>query len=392
VAVALLMGVAACEQDELLRPPGSTPVDVLFTHYVSVGNSITAGVQSGGINEVTQGQAYAVLLAQRMQTPFFIPAMNQPGCPSLYTNVFTQTRVPGPPCALRKADPYPSPYINNVAVPFAEIMDAVTNLDTASNANTLTTFFLGGLTQIQMLQRVRPTFATVWLGNNDVLAAITRGAQVGDSNVITPPTVFATRYTTVMSGIDAVGPLGGVLIGVVGVNGIPYLSQGQAYFAAKAAGALPPTFTVGANCNPRALGGNGDSVLVPFPFGGALLNQAAGGTPVTLTCTEPETVQPAELRKIAVTVTAYNQTIQAAAGARGWAYLDPNPTFDSLRLAGPTTIQPFPLFGQPCTANPFGSAISCDGIHPSAAIHRLTANKLIQAINATYGTSLAAIP
>jgi hypothetical protein len=31
-------------------------------------------------------------------------------------------------------------------------------------------------------------------------------------------------------------------------------------------------------------------------------------------------------------------------------------------------------------------------VHPSAATHKLVANKLIEAINAAYGTSLARIP
>ncbi len=33
----------------------------------------------------------------------------------------------------------------------------------------LTTFILGGRTQVQKAVEVDPTFATVWIGNNDVL-------------------------------------------------------------------------------------------------------------------------------------------------------------------------------------------------------------------------------
>jgi hypothetical protein len=40
---------------------------------------------------------------------------------------------------------------------------------------------------------------------------------------------------------------------------------------------------------------------------------------------------------------------------------------------------------------PFGTALSRDGIHPSTSTHRLVANALIQAINAKYGTDIAAV-
>ena len=117
VALGLVLGAAACN-DDTLNSPGTQPVDPLFERYVSMGNSITAGFQSGGINEATQRQSYAVLLAQAMglaiDTTFYAPLMNAPGCPALYINVFTQTRPPGaPPCALRRATDVPVPLVSS---------------------------------------------------------------------------------------------------------------------------------------------------------------------------------------------------------------------------------------------------------------------------------------
>src|SRR2546429_2409677 len=100
-----LLLVAACHNDELNRPFADTPVDPLFARYVSMGNSITAGFQSGGINDSTQQQSYAVVLAKAMRSPFFPPLLNRPGCPPPYTHVFTGARVSGgiaTTCALRK--------------------------------------------------------------------------------------------------------------------------------------------------------------------------------------------------------------------------------------------------------------------------------------------------
>src|SRR5438034_5079561 len=91
----VLLAVTACNDEKLNRPFSSTPVDALFDRYVSMGNSITAGFQSGGINDSTQAQSYAVLLARAMHTPFFSPLMNKSGCSPPYTNVFTVSRLSG---------------------------------------------------------------------------------------------------------------------------------------------------------------------------------------------------------------------------------------------------------------------------------------------------------
>lgn len=409
-ALGLLLAAAACQNDELNRPFSITPVDPLFDRYVSMGNSITAGFQSGGINDSTQSQSYAVLLSRAMRSPFFPPLLRRPGCPPPFTNVFTQTRLtpPGfPPstatsCYLRAIPAVPPPYISNTAVPGAEVLDIYSNAGPGTNPNTLTQFILGGLTQAQMMQRAQPTFVSAWIGNNDVLGAATNSANAGDSTLITPIATFQTNYSAMLDSIEAVGPRGVLLIGVanlVGVanrvglpptqppaNGVPFFAYGSTYFALDQLGQIPGPFVAGAGCAPP----RGDSVLVPFPFGGALIQ--AGGT---LTCNEPQTIQPAEAVKLNTTVAAYNTFISAQATARGWAYFDPNPALDSLRRI-PTQVAFFPNFGSPtptpCSASPFGLAFSCDAIHPSATTHRLIATKLRDAINAAYTTAIPPIP
>src|SRR5215510_13965845 len=167
----LLLAAAACENDTLNRPFATTPIDPLFDRYVSMGNSITAGFQSGGILDSTQNQSYPVLLAQSMHSPFYVPLLARPGCPPPFTNVWTvpPTRLLGgtaTTCALRNIPANPPPFISNTAVPGAEVADILNNLGAGTNANSLTQFFLGGLTQAQMMERAHPTFVTIWIGNN----------------------------------------------------------------------------------------------------------------------------------------------------------------------------------------------------------------------------------
>jgi len=260
-ALGIVFGVSACHQDELFRPTSFIAIDPLFDRYVSMGNSITAGFQSAGINDSTQRQAYPVLLAGAMHSPFFAPLMNRPGCPPPFTNVFTQARVSGgtpTTCALRKALSTPPPFISNTAVPGAEVLDIYNNLDTASNSNTLTTFFLGGLTQTQMMERAQPTFVSIWIGNNDVLGAATSSTNGGDTTKITPVALFQTRSAAAFDSIAAVKPRGAVVIGVANVTLIPFFSRGAVYWAIKnglvPGAAFPTPFTVSNNCAPIASG------------------------------------------------------------------------------------------------------------------------------------------
>jgi lysophospholipase L1-like esterase len=402
-ALGLLLAASACDNETVNRPFSNVPVDPLFERYVSMGNSITAGYQSGGINDSTQLQAYPVLLARSMHSPFFVPLMRRPGCPPPYTNVFTGARVSGgtpTTCALRIVPVQALPYVSNTAVPGAEVIDIYNNLDTASNANTLTSFILGGLTQAQMMERAEPTFVSVWIGNNDVLGAATSSTNGGDSTRITSVANFQTRYGAMLDTVAAAGPSGVVLIGVANVTAIPFFSQGATYWAIKnglvPGSSFPAVFTVSANCAPISSGipgARGDSTLVPFPYGAALLGAATAGAPRNLDCadTVPQIVVPSELVKLSSSVTAYNAYISSQATARGWAYVNPNTTLDSLRTIA-TAVRPFPLIGQPCSVNPFGTAFSCDAVHPSAATHRLLAEKLRQGINTAYTTAIPPIP
>jgi lysophospholipase L1-like esterase len=92
------------------------------------------------------------------------------------------------------------------------------------------------------------------------------------------------------------------------------------------------------------------------------------------------------------TVAQYNATIQAAATARNWLFVDPNPLLQTLAQAG--AIRPFPAFPPDpnSTTAPFGTAVSRDGVHPSTSTQKLVAQSLQQAINAFYHSAIRAIP
>ena len=406
--LSIVLLAAACHEDELFtRQPPAYAGGAMFARYVSFGNSVTAGFQSGGLNDSLQLLAYPVLLARAMQTTFYypsinyVPTLNLYGCPSPITFIFSDppTRLgppTAPPCSLR--NPNTPPYLNNVAFPGADVLELLnTNYappqppPSATDAYKL--FLLGGRTELQRAREVSPTFVTVWIGNNDVLSAILDTGDAGQAADITPPATFTTRFNALMDSIDSFGSVvGGVLLGVVQVTGAPYVSQGRVYFAAQAA---IPTMTVLPNCLAfQPLTATDTAfVYVPFHYGAPIVAKAAAGVADTLDCGNSHVISVAEAVTMISTVAQYNTTIQQAATARGWLFLDPNVLLRTL-AQDTSAIRPFPAFPPhpSATTAPFGTALSRDGIHPSTSTQRLIAQTLQTAINAFYQSAIPVVP
>ncbi|MBK7715212.1 MAG: SGNH/GDSL hydrolase family protein [Gemmatimonadetes bacterium] len=390
--------LAGCRTDEKLNAPDV--LDPIFQRYVSMGNSITAGYMSAGINDSTQKRSYAVLLGAAMGTSFNYPRLNGRGCAPPFTNNVTQARVGGgtsTTCDLRV--PLEGT-LNNTAVPGARVQELLSNFGVpASSSNALTTFFLGGKTQIQRMTEAQPTFVTVWIGNNDVLGSLTSSANPGNPALVTPLNTFTAQYDSVLDAIEATGARA-ALVTVGDVSVIPYASKGAIWYCLKNGGCpapLPPqdptlagipTFTVNVSCAPVPPAGGGLSILVPWTVGLTKLSTAIAGFPATIDCSvDNEVVTSAELTGLVTAVQGFNAHIVAEGAARGMAVFDINPTLGA--LVG-NAIPSFPdisgaAVGQPVT---FGTMFTLDGVHPSALAHQVVADSLAAVINRTYGTSL----
>jgi hypothetical protein len=380
---------AACSSSKEVTV--QTPVDPMFKSYVSLGNSVTAGWQSGGINDSTQVEAYPVIFAHAANTRFAIPSLAKPGCPPPIDNFLTQSRVGGllaPPCALR-TDTSITSFINNVAVPGAATVDP-TGASTA-NSNALTTFILGGQTQVQRAALANPTFLSVWIGNNDVLAAALSGLLTpvpGLSPGVTSQVTFVANYHAMVSQIKAIpGVKGGVLFAVLNVTQLPTMFQASllvtsaadlATFEAAAGGPV----AVDPSCaNPVP--------LVNFSLAGAI---HLGLHPPIVICKKGVLPFPVgdlyvldsvEVPAVTADINAYNTYIHAVADSLGWAYVDVNPTLANLRLAG--LVPAFPVLSP---TSPFGTYFSLDGIHPSGLAQVAIADTMAAYVNAKYGTAV----
>ena len=394
-AVAITLAAGACTDDSVtvLEPaPAANPI---FQRYVALGNSITAGYQSSGINDSTQRESYAKIVAEQMHTGYVYPALVGPGCAPPVVNFLTQARVGGgtsSTCALR--NPATTVLVqNNVAVPGATSADPTATTTKASNI--LTQLFLGGKTQVQRALDAKPTFVSVWIGNNDVLDAATKGVTGATAPLntagITDTNTFRANYKKMMDQLLVQKGLKGILIGVVNVTAIPALFPAESLltnptFKAKFDAIAGNTTTVLANCV-------GSRALISYGIAGPI---RAGTFPPVISCQKNVPAAPVgdyfvldttEQRIFNTDINRYNAYIAAKADSAGFAYLDPNPLLFTLRSSGAIPI--LPDFTN-ATA-PFGAYISLDGAHPSAKTHRLAANAIITAINTKYQTTLATI-
>ena len=105
LAAVLPLAAAGCTDEDASLMPAAPEGGEIFERYVALGGSITAGVQSGGINDSTQSESYPRLLADAMGTRFNLPLLRSPGCPPPYTDILAGQRLAGgtdQTCALRE--------------------------------------------------------------------------------------------------------------------------------------------------------------------------------------------------------------------------------------------------------------------------------------------------
>jgi hypothetical protein len=235
---------------------------------------------------------------------------------------------------------------------------------------------------------------TVWSGSTDIDDALTDTDNPGDPSLYPDVATFTAWYTALMDSLNTLESLqGGVLIGAVNVTSAPYVSAGGASFLA---GQAIPTLTVDPNCLETVpIPGTAQSapVLVPFHYGAPIMAAAQVG-PVTLDCSVDEVISAGEALDMILAVAGYNAAIEAAAAARDWPYWDPNILLNGLQQQDPSSILLFPAYNplDPQHATePFGWALSLDGLHPSNRAHVLVTDALIDVINTKYTAGIPKI-
>ena len=226
-----------------------------FTKYVALGDSFAAGYSDGALFVEAQKGAYPNILAQQFAEAgggaFSTPLMgdnigglllggNAIAGQRLYFNGSAPVAVSGAPTT-NVATKVTGPF-GNLGVPGAKSYHLVAagygNVAgvAAGLANPYYARFATSATSTVLADAVAqtPTFFSLWIGGNDVLGYATSGGigvnQTGNmnpatygSNDITDPTVFASVYNSLVTGLTA-NSAKGVVANLPYVNTLPFFT------------------------------------------------------------------------------------------------------------------------------------------------------------------------
>ena len=358
----------------------------IFEHYVALGTSNSMGVRSAGISAPGQQAAWPAQLAARAGAPFSLPLVQDPGCgPPLLPPLAADAVLVGAfgndlvtavmtTCApLQDGVTLPA---NNVAISGADVHDALYSTIESQGTTTRTgvlysRVLLPGQTQVSAMMAQQPTLVSVELAANDVLPAST-----GRISAMTPYADWERDYDEVLAAVQSTGARG-VLVGLPdNAANFPSIRRARELFN-EWPSLLALGISVSLNCYFSS-----NYIFVP----GYVLTLLSK-TPTTATCADVPgaadyVLTASDINAINAQMAQMNGHMQTKAAANGYAYFSLDAVYG---IAKPRSSVSDLLVSN----TPFGASISLDGVHPSAQGQALLATAAAQAINATYGVSIA---
>ncbi len=421
IAGVVLILSSCDEYNELTAPPPVDSGNADFTRFVSIGNSLTMAEQSQSVFETSQMYSFGKMIADIVGTTYEQAIFSDPGTGDRLeiqeidleegTAEIVENPNQGSPTNLN----YPAPY-NNLGIKGAFLTDVLNARDASTcytaqfgAPNPLFDAVLRGFgTQMELAMAQQPTFVTLWIGNNDILAFATRGGLFP----ITDVQQFAADYNTILNNLQATGTQ--VVVGnIPDVKNIPFFKTvgpgiGLNLQANQIPGMVYQTMTGGiGQATPDDLFAGNVLILLTGSSAASLIGDVTGayyslnGIPVPpnvntalpfgLTPENPWpnnlTLDPDEIAIVDQIVAAYNSIIEGEAAARGYALADIHDLLN--RIGAPGGIE---VNGVRFTSDfLLGNAYSLDGVHATTQAYGIIANEFIKAINTKFGASIPQI-
>ncbi len=424
ISILLLMVFFGCSLDE----PGTTSTKLTlgnadFTRYVAIGNSLTAGYQSGALTESRQLKSYPLQIATQAGVggSFIQPLLGYPGIGAYSSDTTNPAGIleltfldnPATPNTINP-DPvitpelfanhpdfnpfmpwisstirdYPAPY-NNLGIPGALTFEMLGSYDAATSLSG-NNFFdiilrnpqLGNTNAVQQASGLgagAPTFITCWIGNNDVLGYATSGGTFPPAPTDAP--TFTFLYGQLLDSLQALGA-DIVVANIPDVTAIPYFTT------------VPPYLLNPETNDLLLVGGNPVPLLGVTPGADLVLLTAAAalgqglGVPASLGGTDlplPDEVvlDAAEIAIASQAVADFNSAIATLAAARGIQVVDMNSFFNDVAANG------YNAGGLNFTTSFLtGNLFSLDGVHPSDLGYSIIANRFIMTINEEFDATI----
>ena len=353
-----------------------------FSKTVFLGDSLTAGYQSGSLLDTQQVHGWAPLVAAQAGFGIALPLIAYPGAPNVMKLVSL-----GPPPVITtvggtttgRDDFATQP--TDLAVPGAFLNDALNTVavvNPAPGQQQITQLVLGYpglgygqvLSQVGFAVQVQPTTIFVWVGNNDALVAALNGTPA----VMTSTAAFTSQYTELIQRLSTQTSAHLVIANIPDVTLVPYLQPAAAVLAQYSAVTHIPVATLSAMLGITA----GDYVT---PAGLTQISGILAGTQKP-PLSDASVLTAAEAATAKQQVAAYNQVIAAQGKSVNATMVDINALFNQVAANGVT------INGATGTTAFLGGVFSLDGIHPTNTGYAVVANAFIDAMNAGIGTKI----
>jgi lysophospholipase L1-like esterase len=353
-----------------------------FATTVFLGDSLTAGYQSGSLLDTQQVHGWAPDVAAQAQFSIVQPLIAYPGAP----NVLQLTSL-GPPPVIAPVTGTTTGRDNfaiqptDLAVPGAFVNDVLTTVPLPNptagqqQINQLVLGFPGlgygqAYSQLQWAIKLQPTTIFLWIGNNDALVA----DLTGTPNSMTSVANFTAQYTSLIQQLSTLTSAHLVIANVPDVTLVPYLQPAALVLAQYSAVTHQPISALSALLGITA----GDFVT---PQGLTEINAILTNTqkpPIS----DAGVLTAAEAATVRTQVNAYNQVIAQQAQSVKATQVDINALFTKIATSGAT------INGYTGTTGFLGGIFSLDGIHPTNTGYAIVANTFIDAMNTGLGTKI----
>jgi lysophospholipase L1-like esterase len=353
-----------------------------FSNTVFLGDSLTAGFQSGSLLDTQQVNGWAPLVAKQANFSIVQPLIAYPGAPNVLQLVSVSplviTTAPGTSTG---RDNFAT-QVTDLAVPGALLNDVMNTVPLVNPApgsqaqlNQLVLGFPGlgygqALSQLGFAIKAQPTTIFLWIGNNDALIA----DETGMPSSMTPVATFTTQYQALMTQLMTMTPSHLVIGNIPDVTQVPYLTPAALVLAEVSQETGLPTSVL-----------SGLLGIVPGdyvnPTGTAEIPLILAGTqkgPIT----DSGVLSAAEVVTVQAQVTAFNQVIAAQAQAAGATLVDINALFKQVSTSGLT------INGYTGTTTFLGGFFALDGIHPTNTGYAVVANKFIDTMNTAFSSKI----
>ena len=353
-----------------------------FMTTVFLGDSLTAGYQSGSLLDTQQVHGWAPLVAAQAGFNIELPLIAQPGAP----NVLQLVSV-GPPPVIVTATGTTSGRDNfatqatDVAVPGSFVNDVLNTVPLVSPApgqqqlNQLVLGFPGlgygqAYSQATFAIKAQATTIFLWIGNNDALIADLTGSPAAMTSVAD----FTSQYQALMQVLTTQSTAHLVIANIPDVTAVPYLQPAALILAEySAATGLPVAFL---------------SEVLGITAGDFVTPEGLSEIPLILAQKQPGPISDAgvltaaEAATVESQVKAFNQVISQQAQAAGATLIDINALFAKITASG------LAINGYTGTTSFLGGFFSLDGIHPTNTGYAVVANAMIDTMNASFKTSI----